>query len=95
MGNLLLGYDLLFGKDLHRVDSLGVPLPHLEHLAERSATDKLEELEVPGSQCALVLSSRPRVRVGSRNADGITNLVRLERDLDPHFAGDRLILQRR
>jgi len=46
MGNFLLGHNLLLGKDLHRVYSLGVPLADLEHLAEGPAPDELEELEV-------------------------------------------------
>lgn len=46
MGNLLLGHDLLLGEDFHRVNPLGVLLPHLEDLAERSATNELQELEV-------------------------------------------------
>ena len=49
MGDFLLGNDLFLGQNLHGIDSFGVPLADLEHLAEGSAPDELEELEVSRS----------------------------------------------
>lgn len=46
MRNLLLRHDLSFGENFHRIYSLGIAFPNLEHLPKRSASDQFEELKV-------------------------------------------------
>lgn len=64
VSDLLLGYNLLLGEDLHGVDSLGVSFPNLEDSSERSSTDELEELEVPRGKVSLALLEGKKRRDG-------------------------------
>ena len=55
VGNFFLCYDLLFGEDLHGIDTFCVLLADLENLSKGPSSDELKEFKVTGSQGSLRL----------------------------------------
>ena len=93
VGNFLLCYDLLFGEDLHGINTFSVLLADLENLPKGPSSYKLEEFKVTGSQGSLRL---PEIKVGYYNGyvnPVDTDLVMLIGYLDTYFTANLFIFK--